>query len=416
MSAALNPIERRLEQLYVHWEAFAERDAARLLRWVVKGQDLRGVEAFFAAEDDERAGQLAVAFLRFEDPFEDPLAYAFTLRERVLEAIRLAELHAFAAPPPTGNALHDLFATCEALLREQGEALPMLALVLMPKAVADPRSWLAWLRAALARVPERVRLVVFDGQGAEQLDEFARAEPERVHSERVDLDLPGAAVEISREAGGLDQPQGRFRQAYAQMFEAIAKRDVAAAEQHALPALEIAKQAGWGHLEITVAFALGSAMLDAGRPQRAIELFDQADRRAQVGVEQGEPWGRGLRVKARLAMGAAAVMAAAWPVAATLYLDTAPLAREADDPRSELDCLRMAGYCRRNQGDADQAWVLGHEALARGEAMDAATRASSTLAFVGVDLLALARELGADETAIEQRMVAALGPDWRPTP
>ncbi len=215
-----NPIEGRLEQLYDHWEAFVDYPSARALRWCVRAHEFRCVEAFFAAEDDDRAGRLPVVFLRFEDPFDDPLTYAATLRERLLEAIELARadegepdpedpgpsLAEFRPPPPTGNHLHDLMATAEVLCLQQGPKLPMLALVLIPCRVADPNGWMAWLRAAVHSTPAPIRLVVFDYPEADALRSLVDAEPELLVSELVDIDLSAAAVEISAAAGHLDQP------------------------------------------------------------------------------------------------------------------------------------------------------------------------------------------------------------------
>ncbi|HVI01011.1 MAG TPA: hypothetical protein VM869_19975 [Enhygromyxa sp.] len=424
-----NPIEGRLEQLYDHWEAFVEHPSARLLRWCVRSNEFRCVEAFFAAEDDERAGRLPVVFLRFEDPFDDPLSYAGTLRERLLEAVELARadegkgeaeaggpsLAEFRPPSPTGNHLHDLMATAEALCRQQGpDNLPMLALVLMPARVGDPGGWMAWLRTAVQRTPAVVRLVVFDHLEAEALRPLADAEPERIVTEVIDMDLSAAAIEISAQAGNLDKPEGQFRHAYVQMLDAIGKQDLTAAQQHAAVGLDVAQRSGWGHLEVAVPFALGSGFLQAKQPQRAVELYFKAEQRAIVGESAGEAWAGPLRLKARLAMGAAAVMAEAWPQAAQLYADTAPLAKALAEPRTELDCLRMAAYCRANQGQMEDAWVLGFAALEVGEAMDAETRASSTMAHAGVGLERIAGHVHASWAPVEQRMIAALGSNWRP--
>lgn len=390
---------------------------ARLLRWSCEPHEFRWFEAFFAAEDDERAGQLPVVFLRFEDPFDDPTRYAAVLRGRLLEAIELArdELAGFVAPRPIGNPLRDLLATAEALCRHPGLELPTLALVLMPSRIADSAGWIAWLRAAVTQTPDPVRLVVFDWTSVAALRPLADAEPVLTHSEVADFDVGGAAVEISADAGGLDQPEGQFRHANVQMLDAIGKQDMTAAQQHAAAALDVATRHGWGHLEVAVVFGLASGFLNGNDPQRAIELYYRAEQRAVVGEQAGEPWAGPLRLNARLAMSAAAVMAQAWPQAASLYLDTVPVARALKDQRSELDCLRMASYCRANQGKAPDAWALGLAALELGEAMDAETRKTSTLAHLGVALERLAGQAGADWGPIERRLVAALGPNWRPT-
>lgn len=418
MASANNPIMKRLELLYEQWDEFMDDEAARALRWVVRADEFRGVEAWLEAEGDEQAGELPVIFLRSEQAFEDPLAYAEALRQELCKGIEFAradgELGDFYMPQPRGQAIVDLLELAAALAAYEDELPTVAALVLTPSEVRDAQAWQAWLRAAARACPESVRLVVFDWAGAESLADLVASEPELVHTEQADLDLSGAALEVSAQAGRLDQPDGQFRHAYAQMLDAIGKGDMVAAQQHAVPAMEVAGQQGWGHLQLAVAFGLGSGFLQAKDPQRAIELYYQAEQRALMGQQSGAAWALPLQLKARLAMGAAGVMAQAWPQATVLYLKTVPVAQACEDPLSELDCLRMASYCRANQGETVEAWTLGLAALELGEGMDADTRANSTMAYVGVGLERLAPQLGVEWAPVEQRLIAALGPDWRP--
>jgi len=415
----LNPVARRLEQLYGQWETFMDDTEARLLRWIVQPHEFRGVEAFFAAEDDERAGQLPVAFVRLEDPFEDPLAYGATLRQRLLDAIELAKpgdpaLASFVPPKVTGHGIRDLMSLAGALCKAEGEDLPTLALVLIPAAVGNRDGWNTWLDAALTDIPPPVRLVVFDYPGSQALAPLMQAQPTRVHSAEIELDLTGAAVEISDEAGNLETPAGQFRHAFLQLLQAVAKKDLPRAQAQANIATQVATTQKWGHLLVAVEFGLGNGLLSLAKPVDALRHFQRAETHAKRGEEDGEAWGKGLRLKARLGMGAAAVQAQVWPQAATLYLDTVPLAVAAEDPRSELDCLRMASYCRENAGDSFEAWGLGLAALERGEAMDEETRKTSTLGYLGTALKRLSPRVQQDWAPIERRLVAALGDPWQP--
>jgi hypothetical protein len=222
---SVNPIVRRLEQLYEQWESFVDDESTRLLCWQVAAHEFRCVEAFFAAEDDERAGQLPVVFLRLEDPFDDPLRYAEVLRRRLLEAIELAReddsLDTFTPPSTNGNTLDDLMTTAEALCRCLPVTdSPSLALVLIPCRITNVGAWMTWLRMAATQTPAPVRLVVFDDPHTQALRPLAEAEAQIVHVETVEMDLAGAAVEISADAGNLDRPEGRFRHAYVQMLGA----------------------------------------------------------------------------------------------------------------------------------------------------------------------------------------------------
>ena len=427
MDMSTNPIAERLEQLYDHWAEFIANEPARLLRWVVSVDEFRGVEAWLAGEADDRAGQLPVVFLRFEEPFVEPLAYADRLREQLLATIATAALEEesdieeaplteFEAPPPSGQHLRDLIATAEALCAHRPVSLTTLALVLTPHRIEGTRAWMQWLREAARQLPQCLRLVVCDWREQPVLENLAEAEPELIHSEFVDLDLTGGAVEIADQAHDVEEPSGQFRMLFVRTLDAIAKGDMSAAQTQAAGALEIASRQAWGHLEVAVHFALGSGFLQAQDPERAIDLYHRAERRCvEADDQEQEQWAASLQLQSLLAMGAAAVMAGAWPQGAELYLDTQPIARTLENTRSELDCLRMASYCRTNQGLTSEAWALGLAGLELGEVMDEETRSTSTLAHLGTALESLVRRVGASWRPIERRLVAALGPDWRPT-
>jgi hypothetical protein len=438
-----NPITERLERLYDQYIDFVDDDDARLLRWVITSDEARMIETFVAVENSE-GGELPDLFVRLVVPFDQPRLFALELRGALLEQYHDARtklgLPDWTPPPASGtdDAIPSLVQTCKSLLEHAREdprlAIEHLVLVLLPPSVSDAAEWSVWLRRAAHAIdtPE-IRLVVLDLQQTAVLQPLAEAEPTVVHTEVAALDMPGAYLEVSARAGGLDKPHGAFRHGYVQLVNAIAAGDLDGAKTRAAAAIRIASAQGWWHLVVAVHFCLGSGFLSRAQPVEAIRWFRMADETAAAAESRndfgnaGPPpadddapeaadTARSLRVKSRLGMAAAAYSAGAWDQAAKLYVDTAPMAEAIGDLRTVLDCQRMAGHCREKAGAYEPAWNHGIEAIGTGGRMDEETRRTSTLAFAGEALLHLAKRSRFQpyRASIEREMQRLLGPDWRP--
>jgi hypothetical protein len=104
--------------------------------------------------------------------------------------------------------------------------------------------------------------------------------------------------------------------------------------------------------------------------------------------------------------------------ASQLFLDTIPLATAAGDPRMVLDCYRLAAFSFEQSGEYEKSWKTGTDGLGYAGKLDAETRQSSTLPYLGEGMMRLTQrpEYSAASLRIEREMVALLGrTDWRPT-
>jgi hypothetical protein len=180
-------------------------------------------------------------------------------------------------------------------------------------------------------------------------------------------------------------------------------------------ALVIADGQGWPHLAGVIHFFMGSLLLQLGRNVDAYHRFVGVDSAGQKMEEGGEPAGKKIRVQGRLAAGTALLQEKAYPQAAQVYQDTAPIAAAADDKRAELDCWRLASYCYELAGDRGRAWSAGAQGLQLAGTLDEEIRRTSTLPYLGEGMLRLTSDprLG-DAPSIEKRMTSLLGRDWRP--
>jgi hypothetical protein len=310
-----------------------------------------------------------------------------------------------------------LLAACDSLWGHYESLCEHLVLVLMPARGTDASAWLKWLGSAVEKAESpHVRLVVLDDARALVLEPLAEALPARVVTMPAKLEMAQALEELSREAGHLDTPGGRFRELFVRMGNAATRGNVEEVEKLGAQAVAVAAGQGLYSLAVTAHFVMGGALLGAGRAREALEHYRQAEAAAGESKAKGEPQGAQLRLKSRMAQGAAWVTAQAYPEAATLYEETAPLARELKDARMELECWRMASWCREVAREVERAWEHGQRAWEVGRAMEAGTRETSTLPYVGEALVRLSHERQGTQAAreMESEVEAVLGKDWRP--
>lgn len=421
-----NAVERRLDLLHDQWTEFAQLDHARLLRWVVEPDEVRMVEAFLHKEGDERIGECPDLFLRLEEPFDEPSRYGYALREAL---VRLEEesrggleeegLPGWRCPPvQQGETDVDAFlAACNSLRGHYESLCEHLAVVLMPMRGEDASAWLRWLTEAVEKAASaHVRWVVLDDARTLALAPLAEALPERVVTIPAKLDMGRALEELSQEAGYLDTPGGRFRELFVRMGNAATTGDVEKVEWLGAQAVAVASEQGLHSLVVAAHFVMGGVWMGRESPREALAHYRQAEVAAGESEAKGELQGTQLRLKSRMAQGTAWVAAQDYPQAAVLYEETSPLARQLADALMELECWRMASWCCEVGREVERAWEHGQRAWTVGRAMDAATRKTSTLPYVGEALVRLSHERqgGRAAQATESEVESVLGSDWRP--
>jgi tetratricopeptide (TPR) repeat protein len=425
MTVRKNAVERRLDVLHDQWMEFAQLPEARLLRWVVEPDEVRMVEAFLEKEGDERMGECPDLFLRLDEPFDDPARYGYALREalvRMEEESRTGmgeEWPVWSCPPvKEGETDVEAFlAACDSLRDHYESLCEHLVAVLLPARGEDASAWLKWLGSAVEKARSfHVRLVVLDDARTLVLEPLAELRPDRVVTIPAKLEMGRALEELSQEAGNLDTPGGQFRELFVRLGNAAAKGDVERARTLGAQAVAVAASQELYALVVAAHFAVGGALLGAGRPGEALEQYQQAEAAAGESAKKGEPQGAQLRLSSRMAQGAARVTAQEYPQAAALYEETAPLARELKDARMELECWRMASWCCEVAKEVERAWEHGQRAWEVGRAMDEGTRKTSTLPYVGEALVRLSQERQGAQAAraMESEVESILGSDWRP--
>src|SRR5688572_9198103 len=423
MVARKNPIERRLGLVNDEWVTFAELPDARVLCLLATPDEVPMVDTFIAVESDER-GELPDLFARLQSPFNAGVPYgdSLTTEFRELAETLHAGLESPETPqwtPPQARRGEDdialLVKNCVSF--SQHYALPgHLAVALVPSEISDIAAFQIWLQRFAQAAPPNVRAVVVDDAKAPALAPLVKAEPVRVVSAPLDLDMPGARLEVSQEAGGLDTPGGQFRHLFVKMANALGESKLPEAMGFGQAALAIAGTQGWFALAVPIHFALGAALAGQGRAPEANERYLSAEVAATEGEKAGDPTCTKLRAQARMVRGGLMINERQFPLAAKLFTETLPLATAAQDPRMVLDCYRLACFSHEQAGAIEPAWQVGVEGLTYAKGMDQETRQTSNLPYLGDGLMRIAaRPEYRAEQRIDIEMVTLLGrKDWRP--
>lgn len=417
-----NPIERRLDELMGMWNGFVANPQARLLRWLAD-TDNAGLVDTFVEMQRQGGGGVPDLFIRFETPFE-PKRYGLALLEELRSQYEEAQPDLVEAgldpgwscpAPAQGETDVKAFArACTALARHYQGILENLVVALVPKGTVEPAAWRQWLLALVrADLPANVRALVLDRTEAPDLEELAQAEPERVVTVKVDLDMPGAYTELVRDVKG-SGPGFDFRRYYVALSNAAGKGDIAGAQQAGAAALAIATQQNWAPLQAAVHMALGAVFLGAAQLAEALACYRSAGQAADAATKAGDETGPKLLLPARFAEGAALLNAGQFAEAARVYEATAPVAAAQQDGLMTFEAWRMAAYCHETNKQPQLAWACGQKALEAGAALQPEQRANALLPFVGQLLLRLTKQRPYRDQgdAVRRRLTELVGRDW----
>lgn len=425
MTSNSNPIQRRLDLLQDQWTQFASDPQACLLRWVVAPDEVSMVAALWAKESDERAAETPDLLLRLRAGFEDPEQHGFALRLEFLQGLTRAQealgeegaKARWTCPAPIAGAsdAQALAAALEAFRAAHAPKGGMVGAWLDPEQVGDEGLYSVWLQRLAQVAPAGCRFVVLDDAGHPALEALASAEPERVRTEVADLDMPGALEEISQQNGDLETPGGLYRHLFLQLSNAAKAQDVARATALADRAAALAEEQKWPALAAAAHMVLGG-VLASQDPQAARARYLRAEDLAEKGEAEGDAQCGNVRLHARMASGSVLIATGAFSEAATWYRETVPIAEALKDARSVIDCWRLASYCHEQSGAPEAAWDAGLAGFGVGRTLDAETKKTTSLAFLAEGLMRLTskRPLNRYAQAMEEQIVAALGPDWRP--
>lgn len=394
--AALNPVERRIAELGVRWQAFRARPEARLLLWQLPESGLRLAECFVEAQKLDLPYVTGDVFLLFKQPFVHPLQYARALKE-ALRGIVDASAKDFAeqglgpwafepaATPDTPAWFADAVRGFASRHHRAMAADAQVVVVLWPGAVAHLAGWIDFVRALLdVGLPPRLRLLLADTLEAPRCTPLAG--DARVVAERIGIDGLALAQETFAQEGGVG-PAAVFRQLMMGVVTLLAHGSPDQVKARAADALQFARAQGWADQEVALRVMVAGALLKAGRHGDALVVYRAARQAADETVAAQHPAGRKLVLQTLF--GAAAVHLAAGDdaAAAAVYDEAAVVAQRDAHPLLALESFRMAAFCSARAGDRDGAELRTDCAVEIGAAMKPEARPLTTLAVALADAM-----------------------------
>jgi hypothetical protein len=412
-------IATRLDALHEQWAEFIDSGAS-ILRWCVRADEVRMLDAFVRLESHEHGGRLPGLFIRIVEPCDGPdygRAVAHEIASQWTAAEAAAEIEASVWDPvlvgPSANGVADLAALLDSLHASLAELMDYVVLVLTPTLIADGDTWMIFLGRLALQLGPAVNILVLDDTDAPALEPLADALGPKLLTRTAGLDMPSAYLSLAKAAATRDHPGSRFRIAFTSLCVAARSEDLATVEHHAADAMQAAGAADAPALAVAVALARGHVLQRFDDIEGAVSTFDAA----RVGAASSPPeLAAKLELICVLARGAALVQGGEFARAAQTYREAATLA-SSDDPPACVEAWRMASYCHEHARDGELAWAAGQEALAVADELAPEQRRHSTLAYLGAALISLAERIHPEQVVdLELWMIGLMGTRaWRPS-
>ena len=444
-----NPIAQRLEAIHEQWLRFRDDPASRLLIWCATHDEASLIDTFVARECDEELARTPDLFVQLSAPFHSERTHGFALAQ----ALCTQHEQALASLPAADRPLHwrcpsiDERASDLSVLGSVLDSLrrslvadhnsARLVVWLDPSNVHAQEAYLRWLSRLIRQTPRELRFLVVDDTAESTFAPLANTEPAGVATQTCALDLPAAFAALAAGTGdgstgaastGAGSAGDQLRLLQTQLAIAVGAGEVTRAEQLATSATELATAQGWPHLAATVQMTLAAGYGRALRHVDAHGAFSQAEQLAhesardtahrapKTSEDDTRTHARQLCLHAKLGRAGVLLALRSYPQAAATYLDAAALAHALADARLELDGHRLASVCLALQREPARAWQTGLRGLQLALAMDAETRATSSLLYLAEHLVRISETEGAysaHHRPLAEQLARLLGADWR---
>jgi hypothetical protein len=398
----LNPVEQSLMAVQYHWQNFMAQDDKRMLVWQIKENALRLVDVFFKVQQEERLSEKPYVsnetFIVFDQPFENSVSYAETLKKSLAahyEATRAAiEATGGAAdwsyaPESQPDSPQALIQGLNALADHHKGLFQTLVAVIMPSRVASDGAWTDWLGRALQAGPaERLRLIVIDLQEHPRCAALSASAHPQLHVESIPIDAIDLAADTFAQepAGGV---AGVFRNLLTGLFNLVDKGTPEQVMLKADDAIAFALRNGLPDQEVVVRLMSAGAMLKAQRFDTAVNHYRHARLSAEKLQKTGHPGAKDLILQGWFGEASAHFAAQNLPETIRCYREAGPVAEAIPKPILWLESLRMGAFCHRLNGDEEAALRCCEQALAVGERMQPEARIVTTLPLVGMEMLGI---------------------------
>lgn len=293
MNDGSNAVTRCLENLQSLWDEYCENDQSRICRWLVKQDAYSLIDAFYQVNADESSDSPEL-FFRFESPFLQASTYGKGLSDELSSFVEedrdaLAE-EGIDIPwtsdhrdVPDNSALGFLRNFFHFVLSLELDEEDLVVAFFAPVTIEDRSGWKKWWTDVLAlQLPPQIRLMVCDVFENNLLESLAGKNSPILTTINPEIDGSAIMRQLMNEYGDQDDGCTHFRKAFFELTQEVGTRNAGNIRQAAKKALDLARQSGFPHLEITVLCTAGNGLVSAGQLEMALKSFDEARRIAKA--------------------------------------------------------------------------------------------------------------------------------------
>lgn len=431
MKAPTNPIEKELAKLEDQWNDFLDTELP-IMHWIFSPADTQLALTFVKVKQqlDEKDPQL---FIHLTSEFTQVEEYGEELAQEINKNIQEGLDDALLLESEEGKAIEggpqwqtpDLatsrsgfqafFRTCNAAVEAFDDYVHALVLVITPTGIDNLKEYVSWWRQCCDintqyTWPRNLRLLVLDIDPESDLAKLAREKKQHMHSVVAPVDMRAAMQDIIKEADD-GSPGAQLRQCFADLQNALGKKDRTEIEKISNTAIEICKREHWLDMWSSVLLMRAAGYLGSKDFELALTDYRLAQSVALQGEERSMPGCDKLHVQARVCEGTCLYSEGRFDEAAIAYDEAAKAAEQRKDLFLSLESWRMASFCMERKNKTQPAWEYGKKALAVGRIMNEEQRNQSTLPFLGQALIRLSPAVQVrDQVKITFKDL--LGEDW----
>jgi len=417
-----NAIVKRLNKLADQWFDFTEKKDARLCRWLITIDEQRMMDTFCALQDSD-GNNTGDFFLMLTSPFESYSEYSIQLHREFLEKVKIIkenvddeELKQWLPPVNIQYESSDLALLSVLGYFAQALKLPegLFVVYLYPNNIKDIQAFENWLvRILRLGIPLKVRFSVLDYMDNPALSYISENFPMLVHTNVPDLKMDAAMNELA-SAGDPNDPAVQFRKIFVQLTQAVGKLDIPRVEDTASRAMKLASEQKWPSMKVAVCMAQASAYIGKQDYFTAYDIYGAGYNIAYTEYIAGDKGCGSLAINTLFAQGSTMISAKRFDIAVQSYTNACPIALETEDYNNLVEAWRMKGHCFKEMKNDELAWKSYWQAMDYGPKIEKDMRETSTLPFVGEELLMLCRKRNDMQSydLVESRMVFLVGENW----
>lgn len=403
------------------WEKSISVAGVQVIRWFIKPDEWRMIDAFFETESSEH-GDLQDIFFRMESSFENQQSYNTRLLEEWKEKFNnsgetissLSEAGIEINYHPGEDKSISFFTEIQKLASSIPDFERNIVIYISPASIFEKRSFVQWIEVAVQnRLPAQVKIMLVDDSDNKVYTSLSDNYPSQVKTLSPNLQMDKVMRQMAT-SGNPAAPDVQFRKCVFEMADAVARKDDAELEKLGRKAVSIATKAGWKHLIATAYMVTGGYLLSLKRYTRSEHYYNEAISSCKTSYAEGDVACGVLLTQCYALKGAAEQLQGEKIKATQSYVQMAEQAEQQNDWLNAMEGWRLAANTAEKNGKPKESFGYYSNAMEKGKKLDERARTSSAFLLVGEGILETALQSGnAHRIAeIKEQMVTLAGSGW----